>query len=230
MKLVKRGLLTLFVFLILSSLVYADALNVNLSSTKVGPKNNFDGYLIFNYTGFRSLETPLVFHSGSSSYNVSLERLFNITNLVDNPNLIILEATYQNSTSTKDSEVVVNFQSNGSKVGVGLDLRGRNRQAADVNVQSIGFTIGPSGSPQPSDVSIFLGEQRVFRYRGSATGWASLDRNYLGDFSADGSQNMVGDNVFCQLVNLTDSNEYKVNVSVKQIGGIGSAGLNATIV
>src|SRR3989344_7520736 len=169
MKLIKRGLLALFVLFILSSVVYADSLNVNLSSTKVAPKNTFDGYLVFNYTGFRTLETPLVFHSGSSSYNVSLDKLFNITNLVNNPSLISLEARYQNSTLTKDSEVVVNFQSNGSKVGVGLDLIGRNRQAADVNVQSIGFTIGPSGSPQPSEVSIFLGEQRVFRYRGSAT-------------------------------------------------------------
>lgn len=235
MKLAKRGILFVFFVFILVNAVYAAAnVNTNLTINKFGPNSPFDGYLRINFTGFRPLDAPVSFHSGSLTNNIPLTKLFNVANLFGNPNLIVVPEAYTNSTNSEDSTVTVNFANPGSNASVGIDLRGNPaspRQPGDVSVQNISFTIEPiSGSP--NDVSIYIGGSRVYRYRGNETGWSSLERPHLGnDLSPTGSgQDITGNSIFCQLLNVTDSGQYRINISAKKIGDVGTTGLNATMI
>ncbi len=228
MKLIKRGLLAISVLLILVGIVYA-SVNVNLSGNKVGPGSIFEGSVNFNFSNTKPLDINMEIHSGNLTHNINLRNLLTAANLIGNPGLVIYNPIYTNSTNSKDSEITASFSGAGSKSEVGFDLRSGPRQASDVNVQNVSFNIEPSGG-NPNDVSIYVEGKRVYRYRGSATGWANLERDYLGDFIPDGSQNVLGSNIFCQLVNISDSGEYKISALVKRLAGEGIVGLNATMI
>lgn len=233
MKLVKRGLLIVLAILVLSNLVYATTVDSNLSNDKFGPESVLSGYLNFSFSGYMSLDDVVEFHVGSETHEITLEEIIEESGLTG---FSIINESYINSTTGRDTNLVINFPSGGGlNNSVGIDLRGTNpaveRVPGAVNIENISFTIEPT-SGHPDDVSVIVGGERVWRFMGRSSGWDNLDAPHLDGAgrAPTSGQDMRSENAFCQVINLTDSNKYKINVYVKRIGDSSDIGLNVTLV
>ncbi len=233
MKNIKRVIFILVLIILFGNFVYAaTTLSTNLSKTKFGPNSTLQGYVNLSFTGYKELDEIIRFSVGSETYDLKLNDVLNISGLLDSPNVDLIKASYTNSTGSKDSSVSLTFLSAGSKTEVGIDLRGGSvtqpRQPGDVNVENLSFNLKPD-SGAPKDVSIYIGDKRVYRFAGDASGWAGLDSSYINlNNPPEGSQDMTAGSIICQGINLTDSNRYKINVTAKKLGN-SQFGVNATI-
>ncbi len=204
----KRGLLILFVCLFLVSSVYGASLsNVSLKGNKFGPGVPFEGGLLFSFTDTKFSDTQIDFFSGTLKLNTSLGRLFNVSNVKPKIN----PARY-NTTSSGFEGLSVS----GTKTEVGIDLRGNNRNPGEVSLTGdyVSFDVAP-GPTAPSDLVISLEDKVLYKYRGAALDFKDLDKSYLVG-TADGNAEIGGGDVLCQLVNLTDSNQYKLKAKIKK--------------
>ncbi len=228
MKIVKRGLLIILITLFLVNYAYSAVyIKTNLSSDKIGQNSPFEGYVIFNFSGALPSDSPLSFNAGSLASSIELKEVLRMKGLLTSPKTTIKDPSFDSSSSAE--EQIVSFNSAGIKVEVGMDIRGPNRNPGDVTVENISFVIEPNNG-NPDDIIISIGNKRAYRHKtGSPTSWESLEKDYLRDFSPDGSINIKGGDILCQLVNLTDSSSYKIKTQVKREEGSASVGLNVTL-
>ncbi|GEM_PF-4932367 len=213
MIMIKRGLIVILVLFLLSNFVYAaEYVDSNLSINKFGPNSNLKGYLTFNFTEIKPFDTALVVHIGNVVRNLRIIEILNKSGLLTSSNFHLFEARYTNS-SLPMNEVTVTLDNNMySKVEVGIDLRS---EGTVEEIRNVSFNVGPSAGSSLNDVSIYLGEKRIYRYRKDIkNGWAPLDRSYISSSQSDAE--VTGGSIFCQLVNVNDSGEYMINVSLKK--------------
>lgn len=210
----KRGLLVILVIILLSNIVYADFLNLNLTTTKIGSSTPFEGILSFQFSEYKPLNSLMSFFVGSSQTDISLSQIINNTNITGT----IVPPSY-NTTGGSLQTATVNFVSGGSKTEVGIDFRGTTIPRDPEQLTLIGdffsFDVSPT-SGNPKDLNIYLGGQTIYKYRGQPTGWTALDpTNYLSG-QADGNTFIYGGDFFCQLVNVKGSNEYLIKTLIKR--------------
>ena len=228
MKLAKRGLLCIFILLLIINTVYAVSLSLSLTNDKVGPNSPFEGYLDFNFTGFMPLDSLMLFNVEGSSQNLTLENILASTNILSDPDVELKEPTFETIVGGGE-ELEIYFNSPGTKIESGIDISGPSRQPYDVTIEEVSFVIEPY-SGTPNDVILSIGNKNVYRHKsGSPIGWNPLEKPYLRDFNSDGSMDIRGGDVVCQLVNISESASYTIKSQIKREAGSESIGLNATI-
>ncbi|MBS3167924.1 PKD domain-containing protein [Candidatus Woesearchaeota archaeon] len=221
----KRGLFIVLFIVLLSNFVFANVfVDTNLTRTKYGPDNTFDGYFKFNFSGNIPSNSEVIFYNGDSDNKVTLKQLFQAADLYKGNNIV--PATFG---PVGNSNGILEFNSSGgSKIEVGVDLSGNGFSSGDVDVTNFTFDVEAIGR-NVRDLAIYLGEKKIYEYRGGETGFIDLSNKHITDSGTEGTQGITGNSVLCQLINVNSSGKYKVKVFAQKKVSDPNVGLNATI-
>ena len=200
----KRGLFIVLFIVLLSNFVFANVfVDTNLTRTKYGPDNTFDGYFKFNFSGNIPSNSEVIFYNGDSDNKVTLKQLFQAADLYKGNNIV--PATFG---PVGNSNGILEFNSSGgSKIEVGVDLSGNGFSSGDVDVTNFTFDVEAIGR-NVRDLAIYLGEKKIYEYRGGETGFIDLSNKHITDSGTEGTQGITGNSVLCQLINVNSSGKY----------------------
>jgi len=215
----KRGVLWIIIIALLSNIVFADSLFLNITNNITAVGKNLEGYAEFELKNPVSKDTELLFDVDGEKFREKL------IDFVENSKYEIMPATYKKKTNP-NLAVLKNIDFNGlnSKINVGIDI-GSGRTVNDIQeVLQFVFKISSSSGEPSAKIDIGNDNSADYVFMGSDTGQQKdMDSSYLADNEPDEFREIRGQNydTFCQEIKLEPSKKFDVLVkgNLIQSGG-----------
>src|SRR3989344_2108965 len=177
----KRGVLWIIIIALLSNIVFADSLFLNITNNITAVGKNLEGYAEFELKNPVSKDTELLFDVDGEKFREKL------IDFVENSKYEIMPATYKKKTNP-NLAVLKNIDFNGlnSKINVGIDI-GSGRTVNDIQeVLQFVFKISSSSGEPSAKIDIGNDNSADYVFMGSDTGQQKdMDSSYLADNEPD---------------------------------------------
>jgi len=217
MEVVKKGIFIL-VLLILSNLVFANNIELNLTRKDVATSQQFDGFVFLNLTSPINSNANLNFKINNQDYYQSIKNFLP-------QNLQILPGKYEKTSQQSSISKEFTFDSPGSKLEIAIDFSSAGSRLSSIDVSQIrNFSISVNGiniGDNYPTLAIDVGNDNTtdLTYKGQLTGkFEYANSSYFGSVTPTVWKGIrKSRDVYCEKISLKPSSKYKIDSRIKKI-------------